>query len=109
MHLGVVAVSVALAFVARPPLVGWVIPALISSLIHPAVYTLAALRIQPDPARTLLAFAYLPLYTAWRLVTAMRAFSMLGSKPWVRTERHADKESSTSARASTSAAANRRR
>jgi hypothetical protein len=60
------------------------------SLVRPVVYSLTALRVQPDPLRTLAAFVFLPVYALWRLGAAAAALSMVGDKPWVRTGRHGD-------------------
>jgi 1,2-diacylglycerol 3-beta-glucosyltransferase len=60
------------------------------SLLRSVVYSLAALRVQADPIRTLAAFAFLPVYALWRFGAAAAALSMVGDKPWVRTQRHGD-------------------
>jgi hypothetical protein len=51
-------------------------------------YTLAALVVDPDPPRAILAFAFLPIYALWRIGTAARALRAVGNAPWVRTQRH---------------------
>jgi cellulose synthase/poly-beta-1,6-N-acetylglucosamine synthase-like glycosyltransferase len=88
LHLGLVtllgALTVALALPARELLV----VALAASLLRPAVYTMAALAVHPAPWRTLLAFAFLPVYVVWRIGTAARAIRMVGDSPWIRTQRH---------------------
>ena len=58
------------------------------SLLRPFAYTVAALPVQPDPVRTLAAFAFLPVYALWRLGAAAAAVTMLGDKPWIRTQRN---------------------
>jgi hypothetical protein len=47
--------------------------------------------------RAMLAFSYLPFYTVWRVGVQLRALTMLGNKPWVRTARHAGVELKTNA------------
>ena len=59
-----------------------------ASLFRPLAYTVAALRVQPDPAATLAAFAFLPVYALWRIGAAVAALKMLGETPWIRSERH---------------------
>jgi len=88
LHLGIALLLTALAVsggVPGAPILAWV---LCASLIRPIVYTIAALVVQPDPWRTITAFAFLPVYTAWRLGAAVRALRMVGDKPWIRTQRH---------------------
>ena len=63
--------------------------ALWGSLLRPVAYTLLALCSDPEPWRALGAFAFLPIYTVWRLGTLVASVRMIGDKPWVRTERHA--------------------
>jgi cellulose synthase/poly-beta-1,6-N-acetylglucosamine synthase-like glycosyltransferase len=88
LHLGITLLLAALALssgVPGAPMLAW---ALGASLIRPVGYTIAALVVQPDPWRTIIAFAFLPLYTAWRIGAAVRALRMVGDKPWIRTQRH---------------------
>jgi len=79
--LGVLTVALALP---AAPLLLW---ALGASLIRPVAYTAVALARQPDRARAIRAFAFLPAYTLWRVGALARAIRMLGDKPWVRTAR----------------------
>ncbi|HYU00596.1 MAG TPA: glycosyltransferase family 2 protein [Gemmatimonadales bacterium] len=88
LHLGLAVALSSLAIAAGLP-IG--IPLLLSgSLLRPLIYNIAALRLQPDPVRTLAAFAFLPVYALWRLGAAAAAVTMLGDTRWVRTERHGD-------------------
>jgi hypothetical protein len=59
------------------------------SVMRVAVYAVLGLTEVREPARALLAFAYLPLYAVWRLGVQVSALRMVGEKPWVRTGRHA--------------------
>ena len=89
VHLGVVAVLSMLAWLQHlsgGPIVSL---ALWASLLRPVVHTLLALGSDPEPWRALGAFAFLPIYTVWRLGTLVASLRMIGDKPWVRTERHA--------------------
>ena len=87
VHLGLVVVAAALTMMLQPPGAGWLLLALATSVVRPAVYTVAGLTVQRDPLRAVLAFAFLPLYLVWRLGAAARALRQLGDKPWVRTAR----------------------
>lgn len=88
VHLGITAL---LLFVA----LYWPIPgalglsvALLIPVVRLSTYTMAAVWVDPTPARALAAFAFLPFYTAWRFYVQLSALRMLGEQPWVRTERH---------------------
>jgi cellulose synthase/poly-beta-1,6-N-acetylglucosamine synthase-like glycosyltransferase len=59
------------------------------SVVRVMVYAILGLSAVREPARALLAFAYLPLYAVWRLGVQVSALKMVGEKPWVRTGRHA--------------------
>ncbi len=89
VHFGFVAVLAALTWLAGVPGHTWLVVALLASLARPAVYTLLAVRVDPEPLRALAAFGYLPFYTVWRLGVQVAALRMLGDSPWVRTQRHA--------------------
>jgi len=71
----------------RPPGAAALAAALAASLIRPTAYTISALRVDPEPVRALVAFAFLPAYTLWRFGIALSAWKMLGEARWVRTER----------------------
>src|SRR5437667_457277 len=88
LHLGIVLVAAVTAVALHPPGALALVAASAASLLRPVVYTIAALALQPDPARAVRAFAFLPLYAVWRLGAAARAPPMVGDKPWVRTVRH---------------------
>jgi hypothetical protein len=89
VHLGVVLTAIAVAGLTPPPGGIGIAVALVASLIRPAIYAAAAIAADPKPVEALFAFCYLPLYTVWRLGTAVSALSMIGEKPWVQTRRHA--------------------
>lgn len=88
VHLGVVAAFCALTWLVRAPGATVLTIALTASLLRPAAYTILALGSDPEPWRALAAFAFLPLYTPWRLWTLLGSLRMMGNKPWVRTQRH---------------------
>jgi cellulose synthase/poly-beta-1,6-N-acetylglucosamine synthase-like glycosyltransferase len=86
LHLGVALLGIGLVLLLRlPPAIGLL---LLASLLRPLAYAVLALRAQPDPARTVMAFAFLPVYALWRVGAAASALRMLGDKPWIRTPRH---------------------
>ena len=87
VHLGLVMVAAAGTALLWPPAAPWLLLALAASIVRPAVYTMAALTVQPDPVRAVLSFAFLPLYLVWRIGAAALALRQLGDKPWVRTAR----------------------
>ena len=89
VHLGLAFLLAGGVWVFALPAREWIVGALVLSVARIAVYTLLAVRRDPEPVQAFLAFAYLPFYTAWRLGVQLAAFRMLGDKPWVRTERHA--------------------
>jgi hypothetical protein len=88
VHLGLVLLFVVLLLLIHPPGATWVVGALLASLLRPITYALLALVWDPEPWRAALAFSYLPVYTAWRLGVQLTALTMLGDKPWIRTERN---------------------
>lgn len=57
-------------------------------IVQPAWYALVSLVRHEAPGAALRAFAYLPVYAAWRVGVGLRAFGMSGRKHWVRTARH---------------------
>lgn len=88
VHLGTVVVLSAIALLLRVPGAPWIVIGLCLTIIRPAFYTLAALRVDPEPARAVMAFAFLPIYTIWRLAVQLTSIAKVGQTPWVRTERH---------------------
>jgi 1,2-diacylglycerol 3-beta-glucosyltransferase len=88
LHLGLALPLAALSLGVGLPAASVLASALVASLVRPTAYTIAALLVQPDPRRTIAAFAFLPLYAGWRVATAVRALRMVGDKPWIRTQRH---------------------
>jgi cellulose synthase/poly-beta-1,6-N-acetylglucosamine synthase-like glycosyltransferase len=87
VHLGIVIALAALTAVLRPPGSDWLLLALLASVVRPVTYTIAGLTVQPNPLRSTLAFAFLPLYLVWRVVIAAASLRLLGDTPWVRTAR----------------------
>ena len=88
VHLGVVLTASAAILLTQPPGAVWIASAFAASLIRPALYAALAIAVDPQPLRTLRAFGYLPVYTVWRLGTAVAALGMVGNRPWVQTSRH---------------------
>lgn len=88
LHLGLVVLLGLTCLLLHPPAWTWLLGALAASLLRPATYTLAALTVHPHPVQAVRAFAFLPIYAAWRIGAAVRALRILGDAPWVRTQRH---------------------
>jgi cellulose synthase/poly-beta-1,6-N-acetylglucosamine synthase-like glycosyltransferase len=88
VHLGLAASASVLLWLLRAPGVAWLLLALWLPIARLAAYALVGLTTQPDPLRTAAAFAFLPVYAAWRLGTALISLKMVGDTPWVRTTRH---------------------
>jgi len=87
LHLGLVGLATAAAILVRAPAAGWLGTLLLVTLIRPAVYTIAALIRDPEPAAALGAFAFLPFYAIWRIGAAASALGILGDGKWIRTAR----------------------
>lgn len=87
LHLGLVGLATAAAMLARPPGAVWLVTVLLVTLIRSAVYTIAALVRDPEPAAALRAFAFLPFYAIWRIGAAVSALGILGNGKWIRTAR----------------------
>jgi hypothetical protein len=92
VHLGLVGVTMTTALLLHPPASAWLATLLLATLLRPAFYTLVALGRDPEPARAIRAFALLPLYAIWRTCVAVTSLGMLGSRVWIRTERHVRSE-----------------
>jgi len=88
VHLGVAASASALLGLLHVPGAVWLLVALWTPIVRLAAYALVGLTRQPDPARTAVAFLFLPVYAAWRLATAVVSLKMVGDATWVRTTRH---------------------
>lgn len=88
VQLGLVVVGIGVTLLVHPPGSVWIAYALAAALVRPAVYASLAIAADPQPLRALLAFAYLPFYTAWRLGAAVKALGMVGDRLWVPTSRH---------------------
>jgi len=95
VHAGLVVVLAAATLLLRLPGAPLVAGLLLASLGRHAVYTLLAVTRDRQPGRALLAFTYLPFYTAWRLGVQLLALTMVGDKPWVRTQRHVESTATT--------------
>ena len=89
VHLGVITVLIALALLLQLPAAEGLALALGLSIMRPVVYTMAALRVDLEPARATRAFAFLPVYTVWRLAVQMAAVVTSGRTRWTRTDRRA--------------------
>jgi cellulose synthase/poly-beta-1,6-N-acetylglucosamine synthase-like glycosyltransferase len=92
LHLGLVVLAAAAALLVRPPAAGWIVTLLLVTLIRPAVYTIAAIVRDPEPAAALRAFAFLPFYAIWRISAAVTALGIVGRGPWIRTARAVSSE-----------------
>lgn len=88
VHLGVGVLAIALLQLLPVPAANVLSVLLAISLVRIVIYTTAAIRLEPHPMRTCASFLYLPFYTLWRLGVQVSALSMVGDKPWIRTERH---------------------
>jgi cellulose synthase/poly-beta-1,6-N-acetylglucosamine synthase-like glycosyltransferase len=87
LHLGL-AVAGALAAVALGvPGHRALAAGLAASLLRPMTYAALATARDPQPGRALLAFAYLPAYTVWRLGNAVWGLLTAADRTWVRTSR----------------------
>lgn len=87
VHLCLVAAAGGLTLLLRLSAAPWLLGALLVSLLRPAAYTIAATARTPEPGRAIAAFAFLPLYAAWRAWTVLVTLASLGDKAWVRTAR----------------------
>ena len=88
VQLGLVMAASAGTWLLRVPGAEWLTVALWVPILRLATYGLIGLATQPHPLRTAAAFAFLPVYAAWRLGTALVSLKMVGDKPWVSTARH---------------------
>lgn len=95
VHAGVAALLSVLAAALAVPGWPWLVALLLGSLLRTVVLTALALRHDPEPGKAILAFLYLPWYAVWRIVVQVKSFGMLGDKPWVRTDRHAQQPADT--------------
>ncbi len=94
VHFGLATVLVALTVLLEPPGWEWIAAILVAAVARLAVYTLLALRDDPEPFRTVLAFGYVPIYGIWRLGVQLKSFATLRNQAWVRTGRHEQDQSS---------------
>ena len=88
VHLAGVAGLIAITLLLNVPGAVWLSIMLAASVARLALYTAAAICIDPAPVRALSAFAFLPFYAVWRLWLQLSALRMLGDSPWIRTQRH---------------------
>ena len=88
VHLAGVAGLIAVTLSLNVPGAAWLSIALAASVARLALYTAAAISVDPAPFRALSAFAFLPFYAVWRLCLQLSALRMLGDQPWIRTQRH---------------------
>lgn len=87
LHLGLVVAVWAVAWLIGALGGPWVL-ALTASLLRPAVYAGIGIARDSHPLRAIRAFAFLPLYAGWRLISAVGALVTASSLEWERTERH---------------------
>lgn len=89
LHLGIVACLWVVAALLHAPATA-VLVLLSASLVRPAIYAGIGVVRDPEPAGAVRAFAFLPWYAAWRLVSALVAVLTAHRSTWERTERHAE-------------------
>jgi len=87
VQLGVVALCLAAVALANPPASSALVAGLLLTLARPVAYAIIGVRAVPDPARTLAAFTFLPVYTCWRLGVAVASILPARHRPWIRTAR----------------------
>jgi hypothetical protein len=91
-HLGVAVTLAALALGLPLPGGTAIAAAMLASVIRPVIYTAVAIRRDPEPARAVAAFAYLPAYVVWRLAIQVVSVATVGRSQWLRTARHSSPE-----------------
>ena len=89
LHLGLVVAVWAVAWLTGALGGPWVL-VLTASLVRPAVYAGIGIVRDAHPLRAIRAFAFLPLYAGWRLISAFGALVTASGLEWERTERHAE-------------------
>jgi cellulose synthase/poly-beta-1,6-N-acetylglucosamine synthase-like glycosyltransferase len=87
-HLGIAATLIAFVALSWPPGSVCLLVVLAVPLARLLCYTVAALSVDPQPARAGGALAILPFYAVWSLVVQFSSLAMLGGKPWVKTSRN---------------------
>lgn len=92
VHLGIATILAASAWLTGTTFGRIAAFVVLASLLRPVAYTLLAILKDPSPGRAFASFAYLPLYTAWRIGPALRSIVASRLTRWVRTERHATPE-----------------
>lgn len=90
VHLGVALLLAVPVLLLQPPGATALMVLLLLPPARLGVYTLLAIRDQPDPAGTVRAFLFLPVYLVWRLGMEVVALRTDGDRSWVRTDRHAE-------------------
>jgi 1,2-diacylglycerol 3-beta-glucosyltransferase len=87
LQLASVGVVAALLVVLQPPGWQWLLALAAATLLRTIAYTSLAIAGSDKRLATLSAFAYLPVYASWRLLSALR--DLVGGRPgeWVRTGR----------------------
>ena len=74
-------------FIAPHPLGAILAAAALGSLLPLMLATITVIARHPQPVRTLSAFALLPVYGAWRVVTALQTVLFRSDSVWRKTER----------------------
>lgn len=90
VHLGIALVLGVAVWLLQPPGGSLLLLLLGLPILRLAVYTILALRDEPEPLRTAATFFYLPIYLVWRMGTELTALVSHEDGRWVRTERHAE-------------------
>lgn len=88
LHLGLVAAAWTVAWFTGSWATPWLLP-LTASLVRPAVYAGIGIARDSHPLSAIRAFAFLPLYAGWRVISAVGALVTASGLEWERTERHA--------------------
>jgi 1,2-diacylglycerol 3-beta-glucosyltransferase len=87
LHAGLVTALVVTTLALRPPGAAALAFLFGGSMVRTAAYTAVGLVRDPTPMRSALAFAFLPVYVVWRLVTGLNTFASLRRQAWTRTAR----------------------
>lgn len=92
VHLAVAGAFAGLVIATAPPAAGLLLLGLLLGLLRTTTYTVLAITADEQPYRALRAFLSLPGYLLRRSLTEVRAIAMTGSKRWIRTARHGDRQ-----------------
>jgi 1,2-diacylglycerol 3-beta-glucosyltransferase len=88
VHLGVALLLCLPVILLRLPGAPLLLVLLLLPIVRLGIYTILAIRDQPDPSGTVRAFLFLPVYLVWRMGMEIVALRTDGDRSWIRTERH---------------------